>query len=134
MAIEKPVPVPNADDRQFWEACKKHELCVQKCQACGLLRWPPSFLCPQCHGKESQWIPLAGKGKVYTYTVFHRAFHPAFEKDVPYVTAVIALDEGPHLLSNIVGCAPDQVTCDMPVEVVWEDRQGGHSIPKFRPV
>lgn len=75
-----------------------------------------------------------GRGKVYTYAVYRQAFHPAFADDLPYVTAVIALDEGPHFLSNIVGCDPDEVCCDMPVELVWEDVQGGFSLPKFRPV
>jgi len=75
-----------------------------------------------------------GKGKVYTFAVFHQAFHKAFENDLPYVTAIIELEEGPHLLSNIVGCSPDQVRCDMPVEVTWEDIGGGFSLPKFKPI
>ncbi len=133
MAYEKPLPVPNADNKEFWESCKKHQLRIQKCQGCGELRWPPSFLCPHCHSQESEWVRVSGKGTVYTFTVFHRAYHLGFKEDIPYVTAVVELDEGPHLLSNIVDCEPGEVRCDMPVEVVWEDIDEDFSIPKFKP-
>jgi uncharacterized OB-fold protein len=70
---------------------------------------------------------------VYTFAVYHAAFHPGFERDVPYVAATIALEEGPHLLSNVVGCRTDQVACGMPVEVTWEDITREFSLPKFKP-
>jgi uncharacterized OB-fold protein len=75
----------------------------------------------------------SGKGKIYTFAVYHRAYHPGFQKDLPYVTAVIELEEGPHFLSNIIGCKTDEVRCDMPVEVVWEDINEEFSLPKFKP-
>ena len=134
MTYQKPLPRPNPDTKPFWDGCKNHQLRFQKCITCGHVRWPAAIICPDCHAKETDWITSAGKGKVYSFTVYHQAFHPAFENDIPYVTAIIELDEGPHLLSNIVGCAPDAVQCDMPVEVTWEDVDAEFSLPKFKPI
>jgi uncharacterized OB-fold protein len=134
MAYEKPLPQPNADDRFFWDGCKEHKLLFQKCLNCGLVRWPPSIICPNCHSNDTEIIEATGKGRIYTYAVYHQAYHPGFESEIPYVTAVIELEEGPHFLSNITGCEPDEVECDMPVEVVWEDITEEFSLPKFKPI
>ena len=133
MSYNKPLPRPNADTQPFWDACRQHELRFQKCLGCNHVRWPASIICPSCYSKETEWIKAGGKGTVYTYTVYHQAFHPAFKEDIPYVTAIIELEEGPHFLSNIVGCDPAEVYCDMPVEVTWEDVDENYSLPKFKP-
>jgi len=133
MIYEKPLPQPNADDKFFWDGCKEHKLMFQKCLNCGLVRWPPSIICPNCHSNDTEVIEVAGKGKIYTYAVYHQAYHPGFESEVPYVTAVIELEDGPHFLSNIIGCELDEVECDMSVEVVWEDITKEFSLPKFKP-
>ena len=133
MAYNKPFPQPNPDTQPFWDACRQHELRFQKCLGCSHVRWPASIICPSCYSKETEWIKASGKGTVYTYTVYHQAFHPAFKDDIPYVTAVIELEEGLHFLSNVVGCDPKAVYCDMPVEVVWEDIDESFSLPKFKP-
>lgn len=134
MTYNKPLPKINADTKEFWKGCKKHLIKIQKCSNCGYLRHPPSFLCPQCHSQKTDWITSTGRGSVYTFTVNHVAFHPAFQEDVPYVVAVVELEEGPHMLTNIVGCDPAEVRCDMPVEVIWDDITDEFSLPKFRPV
>lgn len=130
----KPLPQPNPDTRPFWDGCSRHELRFQKCISGGHIRWPASIICPTCYSREVEWIRASGKGTVYTYSVYHQAFHPSFEKDIPYVTAIIALEEGPHFLSNIVGCNPDEVYCDMPVVVTWQDIDKAFSLPKFKPL
>lgn len=132
-AYEKPFPRINDDNREFWTGCRKHELRFQKCRVCGHVRWPPSILCPKCHSRDTEWIVALGKGRIYTFVVYHVAYDPAFEPDLPYVVATVALEEGPHLLTNIVGCAPAEISCDMPVEVCWEDITEEFSLPKFRP-
>lgn len=134
MAYKKPLPKPNPDTQPFWDSCKEHQLKFQKCQNCHQVRWPPSIICPVCYSNDTEWIVAGGKGKVYTYAIYHQAFHAAFKKDLPYVTAVIELDEGPHLVTNIVGCKPGEVQCDMPVEVVWDKVTPQFSLPKFKPV
>ena len=91
------------------------------------------MICPKCHSRKTAWIQARGRGKVYTYAVYHQAFHPAFRDDVPYVVAVVELEEGPHILTNIVGCGHEKVRCDMPVEVTWEDVTKEYSLPKFQP-
>jgi uncharacterized protein len=133
-APTKPSPRLDADSRPFWEACRSHRLQVQQCSACGWMRWPPAFLCPRCHGKDSRWRVCSGKGRIYSYVVYHKAFHPAFKSEVPYVVAIVALVEGAFLVSNIVGCDPSRVYCEMPVEVKWEDRPNGVTVPLFSPV
>ncbi len=130
----KPLPNVNQDSKEFWTGCKVHELRFQKCKDCDHIRWPASMICPLCYSQDTQWIVAGGKGKVYTFVVYHVAYHPGFKDGVPYVVAVVELEEGPHLLTNIVGCRPDEVKCGMPVEVMWEDITGEFSLPQFRPI
>ena len=133
MAYKKPTPHPTPDTRTFWEQCKNHRLTFQKCNDCGHVRWPPALVCPRCHSVSHASIESSGKGTVFTYIVYHQAFHPAFQDDLPYVVAVVKLEEGPQFVSNIIGCEPEQVFCDMPVELVWEDISKQFSLPKFQP-
>lgn len=134
MTYRKPLPKPNADDKFFWDGCREHKLLFQKCLNCNLVRWPPSIICPGCYSNDTGVIEATGNGTIYTYAVYHQAYHPGFEGDIPYVTAVIELEEGPHLLSNLVDCALDEIECDMPVQVVWENVTEEFSLPKFKPV
>ncbi|MFP3927779.1 MAG: Zn-ribbon domain-containing OB-fold protein [Desulfobacteraceae bacterium] len=130
---QKPLPQVNGDNKEFWAGCREHRLKFQKCRSCGQVRWPAAMLCPRCHSTETDWIDASGRGVVYTFAVYHVAYIPAFKDELPYVVATIELEEGPHLLSNVVGCSPEVVRCGMPVEVVWEDVTDEFSLPKFRP-
>ena len=134
MTYEKPLPQPNADTKPFWDGCKEHQLRFQKCGGCGHVRWPPSIICPMCYSSSTKWIVASGKGKLYTYAIYHRAYHKAFKNDLPYVAGIVELEEGPHILSNIIDSDPNALRCDMPVEVVWEDITEEFSLPKFRPI
>lgn len=133
MTNGKPVPVPSEDSKPYWEAAGQGELKLQRCLDCGAFRFPPAVLCPECSSRSAEWTAVSGRGKVYSYVVFHRAYHPAFAADLPYAVACIELEEGPRLLSNVVGVGPDGIRCDMPVEVVFEPVSGEISLPKFRP-
>jgi len=130
----KPIPVPSEDSKPYWEGAQRHELRLQRCQECGAFRLPPAPLCPECTALGGEWTKVSGRGKIYSFVIFHRAYHKAFEKDLPYAVAVIELKEGPRLLSNIVGITPDQICCDMPVEVTFEDITPDTTLPKFRPI
>ncbi|MEE9568584.1 MAG: Zn-ribbon domain-containing OB-fold protein [Candidatus Binatia bacterium] len=130
----KPIPVPSEESEPYWAGAKRHELCLQRCQDCGAFRLPPAPLCPECTALGGEWTKVSGQGKIYSFVIFHRAYHKAFEKDLPYAVAVIELAEGPRLLSNIVGIAPDQIRCDMPVEVTFEDITPDATLPRFRPI
>ena len=131
MTYIKPLPQPNSDTKPFWDGCSEHQLRFQKCRDCGHVRWPPSVICPLCYSHNIDWIVACGKGIIYTFVVYHYAYNKAFEDELPYITAIIELEEGPHLLSNIVDCQPDELRCDMPVSIVWEDITEECSLPKF---
>ena len=134
MSYDKPLPKINSDNRSFWEGCRAHELRFQQCSHCGHVRWPPADICPQCHNTECTRLLSKGVGRVYTFAVYHTAYHPGFAPELPYTAAVVALDEGTHILTNIVDCHPEAVTCDMPVTVVWEEVDETTTLPKFKPI
>jgi uncharacterized OB-fold protein len=133
MTYKKPLPQIGPDTKAFWEGCREHVIRIQKCGDCGHLRWPPAFLCSNCLSRNTQWITATGRGTVYSYVVYHVAYDPSFKEDLPYVVALVKLEEGPHLLTNIVGCDPQALSCEVAVEVVWDDVTEAVSLPKFRP-
>ena len=130
----KPLPDINDENGPYWEAAKRHELVLQKCSDCGHLRFPPARVCPNCLSMNVEWTPVSGRGRVYTWTIFHQLYHPGFQNEVPYNVAVIKLDEGPQLVSNVVGCRNEDIKLDMPVEVVFDDVTDEVTLPKFKPV
>src|SRR5216683_1653711 len=121
-AIEKPLPLANEDTLEYWEACKRGELRLQRCSDCGHWRFPPSVLCPRCLSERSSWEALSGRGTVYTFIIVHRPQHPAFYEDVPYNVAIVELEEGPRMHSRIVGCTNEEIRIGMPVEVTFEKK------------
>lgn len=129
----KPLPRPAPESAPYWEAAKNHRLEIPHCNACGHYWFPPSRSCPNCLASDFAWTQVSGNGKVFSFVTFHRVYHPAWEGEVPYVVALIELDEGPRLLSNIVGIEPDKVRCEMPVKVVFEDVAKDVALPKFTP-
>jgi uncharacterized OB-fold protein len=128
-----PLPVPNADNQGFWSACGRHELRLQRCRRCGAWRHPPRPMCPHCRTSESDWEPVSGRGTVYTFTIVHGPTLPVFQRRTPYNVAVIQLEEGPFLVSNVVDCAAEHLRIGLPVAVMFEDVGDGISLPKFRP-
>ena len=119
-AIEKPLPRPTEDSAPFWEAAHRGELHMQRCEDCGLVRFPPAILCGRCLSERFEWARLSGRGTVFSWIVVHQSQHPAFNSDVPYNVAIVELDEGIRLHTNIIDCANEDLAIDMPVEVVFE--------------
>ena len=132
-AIEKPLPLANEDSQEYWEACKRGELCLQKCAGCAHVRFPPAALCPRCLSESFAWEAMSGRGKVYTWIVVHRPQHPAFFEDAPYNVAIVELEEGVRTHSSIVGCANEELRVGMPVEVVFDKVNDEVTLPRFRP-
>ena len=130
-AYTKPIPVASTESGPYWNGLRDHRLVMQRCDDCGKFWFPPGVLCPHCGSDRSDWHEVSGRGRVFTYVVVHRVYHPGFADDVPYAVAVIELDEGPRMVSNVIGIAPDKVACDMRVEVVFEDIPGDMTLPKF---
>ena len=131
-AVAKPVPEITPEMAPFFEAAKRHELVVQRCTACGALRFPARAACNRCMAREVEWAPVAGKGRVFSTAVMHQANHPAFEAMLPYTVAQIELDCGVRMISNVIDCPAHEVTIDMPVEVAWEERSPEVTLPVFR--
>jgi len=131
----KPLPVPSNESAPFWEGCRRHELLIQRCDECGQFAFPPAAHCPECFHSPMKWSKVSGQGKVYTFVVYRRSYHPGFEADLPYVVALVQLEEGPRLIGNIVGCDPQSVRCEMPVEVVFDDiEEKNFTLYRFRGV
>ena len=131
---EKPLPKPEMERKVYWEYCRKHELRIQRCIDCGRLNNPSTAYCPNCMAENFEWIKMSGKGKVYSYAIVRQPYHKAFVNDLPYVIAAIELEEGPRVMSNIIGCRPEDIKIDMPVEVQFEDVTDQVTLPKFKPV
>jgi uncharacterized OB-fold protein len=131
----KPLPAPHnaALTTPFWEATKRHELVMPRCKTCSNLFFYPRELCPHCLCADLEWVPVSGKGRVYSFTVVHQPAHPSFLEDVPHVFAIIQLDEGVRLTSNIVGCSINDVHVDMRVSATFDDVTPEVTLVKFKP-
>ena len=130
------IPLPRAtpESQPFWDGAAAHRLMLPRCSACGRFWFPPSQRCRHCLSPDFAWREVAGTGRIYSFVVYHRVYHPAFESKVPYVVAIVELDEGPRLLTNIVGIDPAEVRCDSRVRVVFDDVAAGVAVPKFAPL
>jgi len=130
----KPIPRVTPELAPFFEASKRGQLVVQKCESCGTLRFPPRPLCSRCLSPHAAWTPVSGRGEVYSFNVMHQVYHPGFAPEIPYAVVVVKLEEGAKMLSNLVGIKPHEIRCGMPVEVIFERLSDEVSLPKFRPV
>lgn len=130
----KPRPIVNAWAQPFWDAARAGRLLIQRCRDCGKPCFYPRIACPNCGAAALDWVEARGRGSVYSYTVVQNNAPSAFTADVPYVVAVIRLEEGVQMLSNIVDCDPSAVACDMAVEVTFQRLDDEFTLPKFRPV
>lgn len=130
----KPLPRIDEESKGFWEACRRHELYVQRCRNCSSFRYYPRALCPRCLSDATEWMLSSGRATVYTYTVTHQNQAQGFRDSLPYVLAYVDLEEGVRMLTNIVGCDPADVRIGMPVEVVFDDVTDEVTLPKFKPM
>ncbi len=133
MPATRPLPQPDAESREFWEGVKARQIKLQRCRACRQFRFYPRALCPHCLSGDYEWATASGKGTIYSFTVCHRPAGEAFAAEVPYVVALVQLEEGVRLMSNLIGCPPEQARVGMPVEVVFEDASPDITLYKFQP-
>ncbi len=130
---QRPIPVTNPDNAGFWEGCSRGELRIQKCAVCNARRHHPKPACFACGSFEFVWEQMSGRGTLYTFTIVHNPTLASFQDAVPYNVAVVQLDEGPYLVSNIVGCTNEALRIGMPVEVVFEAVADTVALPRFQP-
>lgn len=130
-----PIPIPTPETKPYWEAAKQQKLVVQHCRDCGLNYFYPRPMCPGCLSRNVEWIESTGRGKLHTFVINHRASKKS-PLPAPYVVAIVELEEGPKLMSNLVGVEPSPaaIRIDMPVEVVFEAITPDITLPRFRPV
>jgi uncharacterized OB-fold protein len=132
-APQKAVPAIDPGTEPYWEGALQGELRLQRCTACGAYRHPAAEVCPRCLSAEFDWVAASGRGTVYSFVIVRQALNKAWEADVPYCVAIVALEEGPHFLSNLTGIAVNDIAIDLPVEVYFEPVREGVTLPKFRP-
>jgi 3-oxo-4,17-pregnadiene-20-carboxyl-CoA hydratase alpha subunit len=128
---KRPRPATSRDTEFFWEGAARGELLIQRCSSCGTLRHPPRPACGSCRSFEWDALRASGRGEVYSHVTMHHPVVPPFE--APYDVALVQLEEGVRLVSNVVGVAPDEVRIGMPVEVVFEKVDDELTLPLFRP-
>ena len=126
-----PLPQPTALSKPHWDGCREGVLRVQRCDGCGQLVFIPQPVCGGCLGTRFSWVESSGRGTLYSYTTVHRPQQPVFE--VPYTVAIVELEEGWHMLSNLVDVAPEDVAIGMPLEVTFERKSDEITLPYFKP-
>jgi uncharacterized OB-fold protein len=124
-------PVLGHDNKWWWDRINEGELPIQRCKQCGTLHHPPRPMCWKCQSLEWDYIVSSGKGTVYSYVVLHRPQFPGYE--YPLVAAVIELEEGTRIASNVVGIEPADVEIGMAVKVSIENVDDELKLPLFRP-
>ncbi len=133
LSLEKPLPPIDLWNKPFWEACRQSRLTAQRCRRSGEIWLPPSPISPVTRTAEWDWVNLSGRGKVWSFVVMHQVYFESFAAEVPYNIVQIELEEGPHLLSNLLHIGLAEVRIGQPVKVVFEDVEDGLKIPKFVP-
>ncbi|HVW90543.1 MAG TPA: Zn-ribbon domain-containing OB-fold protein [Gaiellaceae bacterium] len=118
--------------KPYWDAAAEGRMVIQHCDACDGAIFPPRPLCPACWSDSVSWREVSGRARVESFSVVHRAPNETFAADVPYVVALVLLDEGPRMMTNIVGCDPDDVAIDMRVRAVYT-QYDGFVLPQFEP-
>jgi uncharacterized OB-fold protein len=132
----RPLPSPQTPEaKPYWDGAREGRLMIPKCRACGKAHMHPRVLCPFCGSRDVEWIRASGRGRLHSFEIAHQILNKAFKVKPPVVLAMVELEEGPRLMSNLIGIAPDprHVKCDMPVEVTFEKLTDEITVPLFRP-
>ncbi|HEX6553425.1 MAG TPA: Zn-ribbon domain-containing OB-fold protein, partial [Ktedonobacteraceae bacterium] len=125
----KPLPVVTDTNRSFWEACRQGKLLLQYCDQCQRYQFYPRLYCMHCGSTTLHWTEVSGRGVIYSYTIIHQNKSPEFVNDTPYNLAIVQLEEGPRMLSNIVDIEPANLRVDLPVTVRFDPVSDAISLP-----
>ena len=128
----KPLPTISGETKPYWDHCRRGELLIQKCDSCEEYQFYPRGICANCWSNDIQWVTASGKGTVWTFTVTYQNGTPGFAEEVPYVLALVELEEGVRMFTNIVDCDPRSVSIGMPVEVTFVRATDQISVPYFK--
>ena len=128
---EKPLPAIDVESSSFWQAAREHRLEIMRCRGCGKHFFYPRELCPFCHADAPERVTASGRGTIYTFTTARRPAGPAFKADVPYVVALVELEEGPRMMTNIVTKDVASVRIGQKVQAVYEAVTDEVTLVKF---
>jgi uncharacterized OB-fold protein len=126
-------PLIEDESRPFWDGLREGRLLIKHCTACGAFHYYPRPFCPSCWSDDVEWYEASGRATVYTYSTVYVNDLPPFGPQVPYVAAVVELEEGPRMMTRLVECTKDEITLGMPVEVTYTDLDEELKIAVFRP-
>ena len=129
-------PLPRTQDPMddaFWQQCQDGRLRFQQCDRCGAWRFPPRYMCAQCGSPEFTWTPVKGVGSLYSWTITHQALHPAFAGEIPYIAALVELDEGVRMASRLLHCDRSSLQLGMRLVLVFRQIGDRFQLPCFRP-
>jgi uncharacterized protein len=124
----------DTDHDPYVEGLRSGELRLQQCTSCGAVQFYPRAYCASCRSVDLRWLPASGQGTVYSFTIVRRAPSKALAEHAPYLLAVVELAEGPHVMANLVGCAPEDVRIEQPVRLEFASWSDEDPRPVFRPV
>jgi len=127
------LPTPDFDTQPFWDAARARRLIIQHCADCGRHQFYPRPFCAHCWGARVDWVEANGRATLYTYSVVHQNDLPPFPERVPYVAAVVDLDEGPRMMTDVVDCDVEALAVGMPLEVTYRELHEDITVPVFRP-
>lgn len=135
MTARPRLDLPTVDDgtAAWWQACRDHRLLVKRCADCGRAHFYPRPFCPYCWSEHVDWEPASGRATLYTWSVVHSNDLPPFDERVPYVAAVVDLEEGPRMLTNVVDCDADRLRADMALVASYRPLADDLVLPVFRP-
>jgi uncharacterized OB-fold protein len=128
----RPRPQPTPETQHFWDGTREHEIRLQRCDACAHAYFPPRPFCPACGNRKVSVFKASGRAWLYSYVIHHRPV-PGFTP--PYAIAVVQLEEGPRMMTNIVDCpqTPDALQLDMALEPAFVKLDDEITLPLFRP-
>ena len=131
--VQKPVPVPDEATGPFFAGGATNSLMIRHCFDCDAFIQPGARICPMCLGEDLDWRTASGKATLHTFGIMHQRYHPGFEPEIPYNIAVVELEEGPRLFTNVVGCPNGDLKVGMKLAATFEQVSEGVYLPKFRP-
>jgi uncharacterized OB-fold protein len=134
-AYNKPLPTPQPESDFYWQKAREHELWLRRCDDCRQGYFYPRDICPECFSRNTSWVQSSGRGTLHTFAIVHRTPHPAFQAGVPYVVAIVELEDGVRIPTNLVDVepAPTAIHVGMPVVVTFDDVTDEITLPKFKP-
>jgi uncharacterized protein len=127
------LPIQYPEEKPFWEAAKRHQLVLQRCDDCKKVLYPIGPTCPHCRSNRFTWQPMSGRGTVHNFVIYHKPWVPYYKDKVPYALVQVEIEEGPRLTTNLLGVPVSDVRIGIEVEATWEDLTDDVTRLQFKP-